>query len=62
MEFKELTTKSAGEIQTLLKELKEKAHNLSVKMKLGQIKNHRELGAVRKDIARVLTHLNSKKS
>lgn len=61
MKFKELTTKSEAEIKSLLVELKAKAHDLSVKMKLAQVKNVKELGKVKKDIARIMTFLGSKK-
>jgi ribosomal protein L29 len=57
MKFKEITVKSENEIKSLLLELKEKAHDLSVKIKLRQLKNTNELKAVKKDIARVMTHL-----
>lgn len=62
MTFKELTTKSEAELKQLLVELKAKAHDLSVKMKLGQVKNVKELGTVKKDIARILTFFSQKKS
>ena len=61
MKFTELTTKSEAEIQHLLQELSIKAHDLSVKMKLSQHKNVKELSSVKKDIARILTYLHSKK-
>jgi ribosomal protein L29 len=60
MKFTELKTKSAAEINMLLLELKEKAHDLSVKLKLNQLKNNNELKTVKKDIARIMTYLTSK--
>jgi len=60
MEFKELKTKSTAEIQHLLFELRTKAHDLSVKLRLNQLKNTKELAGVKKDIARVMTFLKSK--
>ena len=60
MKFKELQSKSESEIKQLLKDLKEKAHDLSVKLRLNQVKNNQELKAVKKDIARILTFLSSK--
>jgi large subunit ribosomal protein L29 len=60
MKFKELTTKSETEIKSLLTELRVKAHELSVKMKLNQVKNVKELGKVKKDIARIMTLLGQK--
>ncbi len=60
MKFKELTTKSENEITSLLLELKTKAHDLAVKIRLNQLKNTNELKAVKKDIARIMTYLRSK--
>ena len=60
MNYKELTTKSEAEVKNLLTELKTKAHDLSVKMKLGQVKNNNELRMIKKDIARIMTFLSSK--
>ncbi len=60
MNFKELKTKSDAEIKNLLLELKEKAQDLGVKIRLNQLKNTHELGVVKKDIARIMTYLHSK--
>ncbi len=60
MEFKELTTKSEAEVKQLLIELKAKAHELSVKIKLNQHKNTNELGQTKKDIARIMSFLHNK--
>ena len=60
MKFKELKTKSETEVKQLLLELKEKAHDLSVKLKLNQLKNNQELKATKKDIARIMTFLSSR--
>lgn len=60
MKFKELKTKSENEVKQLLKDLKVKLHELSVKLRLGQVKNVKEIGQIRKDIARVMTYLSSK--
>jgi large subunit ribosomal protein L29 len=57
MKFKELTTKSENEITSLLLELKTKAHDLAVKIRLNQLKNTHELKVVKKDIARIMTFL-----
>lgn len=61
MKYKELITKSEAEIKQLLVELKGKAHDLSVKLRLNQVKNNKELGFVKKDIARIMTFLSNKK-
>ena len=60
MKFTELKTKSEAEIRQLILELREKAHDLSVKIKLNQLKNTNELKAVKKDIARIMTYLSNK--
>jgi len=60
MKFKELTTKTEAEVRQLLMELREKSHDLSVKLKLNQLKNTKELGVVKKDIAKIMTLLRSK--
>ena len=57
MKFKELTTKSEAEFKGLLLELKQKAHDLAVKLRLNQLKNNNELRMVKKDIARIMTFL-----
>ncbi len=62
MKYKELTTKPEAEVKNLLAELKEKAHDLSVKMRLNQVKNTRELASIKKDIARIMFYLHNKKS
>jgi ribosomal protein L29 len=59
MKFTELKTKSEAEAKLLLVELKAKAHDLSVKMRLNQVKNNNELRTVKKDIARIMTFLKS---
>ena len=61
MKFKELTTKTEAEVRQLLTELRLKSHDLSVKLKLNQLKNTKELGAVKKDIAQILTFLHRSK-
>ena len=58
MKYKELTTKSEAEVKHMLTELRLKAHELSVKLRLNQLKNTRELSVVKKDIARVMTYLH----
>ena len=57
MNYKELQTKSEAEVKNLLTELRTKAHDLSVKLRLNQLKNNQELRAVKKDVARIMTFL-----
>lgn len=49
-----------GEVKKMLEELNEKAHNLSVKHRLNQLKNTHQLKQMKKDVARLMTflHLN----
>ena len=61
MKFTELKTKSESEIKLLLVELKTKLHDMSVKLKLNQLKNTNELKTVRKDIARIMTLIHKSK-
>ncbi|MFA5991233.1 MAG: 50S ribosomal protein L29 [Candidatus Doudnabacteria bacterium] len=61
MKFKELTTKSENEVTSLLLELKTKAHDLAVKIRLNQLKNTHELKVVKKDIARIMTYVHNLK-
>ncbi len=57
MKFKELSGKSADQLQKDLAELREKANGLMVKSRLAQVKNTHQLREARKDIARILTAL-----
>jgi ribosomal protein L29 len=60
MKFKELQSKSEGEIKQLLKDLQNEAHEAAVKMKLNQVKNTAKLRFIKKDIARIFTYLKQK--
>ena len=61
MKFKELKIQSEVELKKLLEEFRGKAHDMSVQLKLNQLKNTHQLKVVRKDIAKILTHLHSLK-
>lgn len=58
MKYAELTQKSEAELKKELTSLQEKRENLRMKIKLGQVKNVKELTGIRRDIARILTFLN----
>ncbi len=60
MKFKELTTKSEAELRQLLKDLKAEVHDLSVKLRLNQLKNPKSINSKKKDIARIMTYLHNK--
>jgi ribosomal protein L29 len=59
MKYKELTTKSEAEVKKVLQDLRSEAHDLTLKLKLNQLKNVSKLGQVKKDIARVMTFLGN---
>lgn len=59
MNYKELNNKSAEALRKELVDLQAKAQDMRLKLKLGQMKNVRELSGVRKDIARILTYLRA---
>lgn len=59
MKFKELTTKSETEVKQMLKDLKSQVHELSLKSRLGQLKNIKQISFVKKDVARIMTYLSS---
>ena len=59
MKYTELSKQSATDLLKDLITLQEKRENLRMKVKLGQVKNTKELSTVRKDIARILTYLRA---
>ena len=61
MEFKELTTKNTKELQDLLAVNRDKLRDLRFKDSNKQLKNIREIRAVRQLIANILTILNKAK-
>ena len=61
MDIKEIKTKPAKELDLLLKELRKKLDDLKFKAHQGQLKNVKEVGALKKDIARILTVLSLNK-
>ncbi len=58
MKFKELKNKAEAELRTELMRLKKELQEVSSKLRLGQVKNVRQVQVLRKDIARILTLLN----
>ena len=61
MEFKELKTKDANELQKLLDGARAKLHDLRFKDSNKQLKNVREIRVIKQQIAQILTLLNKKK-
>ncbi len=61
LEMKNLKDKSEAELQEMLKEEKAKLRDLRFQVKSDQYKSVRDIRVVRKNIARILTELNSRK-
>lgn len=60
-EFHELKTRPVTELRKHLQEARERLRSLRFDLAAGKIKNIREIRALRKDIARILTLLNAQK-
>ncbi len=61
MKFKEMLELTTEELSKKLKEGKEELFNLRFQFSIHQLKNPQRIRVVRKDIARILTILNSRK-
>jgi len=59
MKATELRKKSKSELQKLLKGKRERLRQLRFDLASRKLKNHREIRAIKKDIARILTLLKS---
>lgn len=57
MKIAELRQKTKEELQKLMVDRQEKSRQLRFDLKAGKLKNVREVRAIRKDIARILTLL-----
>ncbi|MBI4101437.1 MAG: 50S ribosomal protein L29 [Candidatus Nealsonbacteria bacterium] len=60
MKITELRQKSKEELKKMLEEWQEKLRALYFDLKAGKLKNVREVRTAKKDIAKILTLLNSK--
>ncbi|MDA7888105.1 50S ribosomal protein L29 [Akkermansiaceae bacterium] len=60
--FKEIAEISSDELQTRLQELKQEALTLRIQQATGQLENTARRRMVRREIARVMTALNQRKS
>ncbi|MBI2047864.1 MAG: 50S ribosomal protein L29 [Parcubacteria group bacterium] len=58
-QFKEMKTKQAPELKKEAQILRDKLWQLRVDLNSGKVKNVREIRSIRKDIARILTIVNS---
>lgn len=61
MEIKEFRKKSDKELTKLLAEQREKLRDLRFKIESKQYKNYKEMGKLKKDIAKVITVMNEKR-
>ncbi len=61
LQMKNLKDKSEAELQQLLREERAKLRDLRFQVKSDQYKSVRDIRIVRKNIARILTELNSRK-
>jgi ribosomal protein L29 len=61
MKYKELKSMPLAEVRKMLTDLKNQEHELSVKIRLNQIKDTHKAKQVRKDIARIMTFLHPQK-
>ncbi len=57
-QFKEIKNKSLPDLQKEMQTLRDGLWQLKVDLNNGKVKNVREVRAIRKDIARVLTTIN----
>ncbi|MFA6072199.1 MAG: 50S ribosomal protein L29 [Janthinobacterium sp.] len=60
-DFEKLTTKTPVELQAEIKVSQERLWQVNKDISAGKAKNIREVRSVRKDIARMMTIINSKK-
>ena len=58
----ELRTKTPEQLQRILSERQEKYRHLRFKVSSREVKNHRELRYMRREIARIQTTLNQKRA
>jgi len=61
MKIKEITQKSEIDLQKDLIEIRERLRVLKFDLSAGKVKNVREIRSIKKDIARILTVLTTKK-
>jgi len=57
MKIKELREKTENELKNLLKEDREKLRQMKFSLAANQLKNSREIGKTKKEIARIMTLL-----
>ena len=62
VKISDLKSKNKKELEKMIKEKKERLDTLRFKMPRKEVKNYKELGMIKKDIARILTAVNSIKN
>lgn len=62
MKFKEISELAPNEIETKIRDSREKLLNLRLRKQTGQVEKTHELRTLRKDIARLETALSAKKA
>lgn len=61
MKIQEIRQKSEKELKKLMLSLQDKLRDLRFKTASKQLKNYKEMGQIKKDIARILTVIKEKK-
>ena len=61
-DIEQLAGGTVNELEARLKDARHKLHDLRLGQAVGKLKNAHEVTALRKDIARILTFINQKKS
>lgn len=62
IKISDLKNKNNKELEKMVKEKKERLDTLRFKMPRKEVKNYKELGMIKKDIARILTVVNNAKN
>lgn len=62
IKISDLNTKEKKELEEMVKEKKERLKTLEFKIPRKEVKNYKELGMIKKDIARILTIINYNKN
>ena len=61
MKVKEIRQKSDKELQKLLLTLRDKLRDLRFKIASKQLKNYKEMGKIKRDVAKILTVIKERK-
>ncbi len=62
MKTRELQAKTEGELSSELLRLRKELQEMGPKLRMGQIKNVRQMKVLRKEIARIFTHIRTRLS